>query len=143
MVRIDLEYEGELHTRARHAPSGAALETDAPVDNHGKGEAFSPTDLLATSLGACMITVMGIAANKDGIALDGTKLRVEKTMTPTLPRKVARLDVELVVPAARATAIPPATRARLEQIGETCPVRLSLSPEIQVETSYVWEGADV
>jgi len=143
MVRIDLEYEGGLHTRARHAPSGAELATDAPVDNHGKGESFSPTDLLATSLGTCMVTVMGIAADKEGIELDGTKLVVQKSMTTAAPRKVARLEVELVVSSERARAIPAVMRERLEAIGERCPVRLSLSPEIEVVTRYVWGSSDV
>src|SRR5688572_24093921 len=99
MVSIDIVYAGELRCRATHGPSSAELVTDAPVDNHGKGEAFSPTDLLATALGTCMVTVMGIAARKDAIVLDGTRVAVKKIMTSTPPRRAARLEVDVVVPA--------------------------------------------
>ena len=78
MVEIDIHYEGELHCTARHAPSATVLATDAPVDNLGKGESFSPTDLLATSLGTCMATTMGIVARKNGWNIDGVSLRVQK-----------------------------------------------------------------
>jgi putative redox protein len=81
MVRIDVAYEGELHTACAHAPSGATVATDAPRDNHGRGESFSPTDLLATALGSCMLTVMGIAARRDGHAIEGARVVVEKHMT--------------------------------------------------------------
>ena len=83
MVEIEVAYEGELRTTCRHGPSGASLHTDAPVDNHGRGEAFSPTDLLATATGACMTTVMGIRAQAEGWPLGGTRVRVE------LPRVTA------------------------------------------------------
>lgn len=140
MVTIDIVYESSLRTQATHRPSGSALTTDAPVDNHGRGEAFSPTDLLATSLGTCMITVMGIAARKHEIALDGTRVTVHKTMTTSPPRKVARLEVLVEAPAAVAKAASSAQRAALEHAGETCPVRLSLHPEVEVVTRYVWGG---
>ncbi len=141
MVQIELEYEGGLRTRATHGPSAATLQTDAPVDNHGKGAAFSPTDLLATSLGACMITVMGIAADESAAVLDGTRVSVKKLMTSTRPRRVHRLVVDVRVPAERAGAIPAEVRLRLEQAAETCPVRLSISPEVEVATRYVWGDA--
>ena len=141
MVRIELEYEGDLRTRATHGPSGASMPTDAPVDNHGKGEAFSPTDLLATSLGACMITVMGIAAKKEDAVLDGARVSVQKLMTSSPPRRVAKLIVDVTIPEPCARMIDEATRGRLEHAAETCPVRLSLSPDVAVETRYLWEGA--
>ena len=79
MVRIDIQYEGDLHCSAVHGPSGRTLDTDAPVDNHGRGSSFSPTDLLATSLGCCMATVMGILANERGYRLEGTSISVVST----------------------------------------------------------------
>ena len=137
MVRIDIEYEGDLHCHAVHGPSGKALETDAPVDNHGRGESFSPTDLLATALGTCMATVMGILARERNYPLRGMKIRVVKQMTPP-PRRVARLDVTLDIPPASAAAIDAAGRADLERRANECPVRLSLLPAIEVPVGFNW-----
>jgi putative redox protein len=140
MVRITLRYPGELHTEAVHEPSSARLETDAPRDNHGKGESFSPTDLLATSLGACMMTVMGILARKEGLDIDGLLATVDKYMTVSPPRRVARLVVEVTLPIDQGARLDASQRAALEAAGETCPVRLSLSESVAVETSYRWDG---
>ncbi|MFO0549002.1 MAG: OsmC family protein [Polyangiaceae bacterium] len=139
MVEIELEYEGALHTMATHGPSKSVLATDAPKDNHGRGEAFSPTDLLATSLGACMLTVMGISARRDETDLAGTRAHVEKHMTVEAPRRVRRLVVAVVVPAEKGARISGERRRELEQIAENCPVRLSLNPAIEVATSYRWD----
>jgi len=142
MVDIHIDYVGDLRTHATHGPSGVALITDAPVDNHGKGGSFSPTDLLASALGTCMITVMGIGATKKGIELRGTRVHVKKIMTAELPRRVARLTTSIVVPADVASAIDEASRAWLFQLAETCPVRLSLLPAIDVPLTFTWgEGA--
>ena len=93
MVKVAIEYSGELHCVATHGPSGRKLETDAPVDNQGKGESFSPTDLVATALGTCMATIMGIYAQRHGIDLRGMKMEVTKEMTQAPPRRrIARLD---------------------------------------------------
>src|SRR5436189_2719054 len=97
-VEIDIVYEGQLRCRATHGPSKTQLATDAPVDNHGKGESFSPTDLVATALGVCMATVMGIFADRHEIDLRGTKVTVLKEMTQVPVRRIARLTVDLVVP---------------------------------------------
>jgi putative redox protein len=137
LIRIDIQYEGDLHCRAVHEPSGATLSTDAPVDNHGRGATFSPTDLLATSLGACMSTVMGILARERGYALEGMTVSVVKHMTPP-PRRVARLAVTLDVPAAGAAKIDAAGRADLERRANECPVRLSLLPAIDVPILFNW-----
>ena len=91
MVKIDVAYEGDLHTTCRHGPSGRELETDAPVDNQGRGESFSPTDLLATALGTCTLTVMGIVARREGWKLEGARSRVEKHMVADPVRRVGRL----------------------------------------------------
>jgi putative redox protein len=138
MVDIHIEYVGELRTRATHGPSGVALLTDAPVDNHGKGGSFSPTDLLATALGTCMITVMGIAAQKANIELRGTRIHVKKVMTAELPRRVARLAASITVPAEVAVTVDEPARASLLHAAETCPVRLSLLPAIDVPLSIAW-----
>jgi putative redox protein len=137
LVRIDISYEGDLHCRAVHGPSGKTLETDAPVDNHGRGESFSPTDLLATALGTCMSTVMGILARERGYPLEGTRVQVIKLMTPP-PRRVARLEVTLDVPRENAARIDAAGRADLERRANECPVRLSLLPAIDVPIAFHW-----
>jgi putative redox protein len=100
MVDIHVSYEGRLRCSARHGPSGARLETDAPVDNQGLGQAFSPTDLVATGLGSCMLTLMGITARKHGWVVDGITVRVVKEMTQLPPRRIQRLAVEFDVPEA-------------------------------------------
>lgn len=138
MVRSSIEYAGNLRTRVVHGPSGSALQTDAPRDNHGLGEAFSPTDLLAASLATCMVTVMGIAARKHSLDIDGMSAEVDKHMTTELPRKVAKLVVRVSLAGDKAAKLDAAARALLEQAGETCPVRLSLSETMTVETSYAW-----
>jgi putative redox protein len=138
MVEIDLVYEGELHCAARHVPSGAKLETDAPVDNHGRGESFSPTDLVATALGTCMLTVMGILARKQGWNIDGISMRVQKHMTAALPRRIARLTVVASVPPSVSAALDAEARAALEHAAHTCPVRLSVHELIDVPVRFDW-----
>jgi putative redox protein len=138
MVDIDIAYEGELRCRPAHRPSGASFTTDAPVDNAGRGESFSPTDLVATGLGTCMITVMGIAARKRGLDLEGARVHVKKVMTAAPPRRIARLEVELAFPAAVAARFDDAARRELEHVGDTCPVRLSLLPAIDVPIAFRW-----
>lgn len=134
MVQIDIVYEGELHTRAKHGPSGMELVTDAPKDNQGRGEAFSPTDLLATALGSCMLTIMGIVARREQIALEGTKVRVTKEMTATPPRRVARLTVMFDLP----VPVTPEQKIKLENAAHTCPVHRSLHPDVEVVTTFNW-----
>lgn len=141
MVRIDIDYTGDLHCRASHGPSGRSLETDAPTDNHGRGATFSPTDLLATSLGTCMATTMGILAKHRGYALEGLSVRVEKHMTKTPPRRVERLDVLLRLPPGLGARIGADGRAALEERAHQCPVRLSLLPAIDVPVSFDWDAA--
>src|SRR5690348_3988504 len=98
MVEITATYEGQLHCNAKHGPSGSTLSTDAPKDNMGKGESFSPTDLVATALGTCMLTTMGIVAQRHNLDMTGATVRVEKHMTTSGPRKIARLPVEIRIP---------------------------------------------
>jgi putative redox protein len=144
MVRIDVHYEGGLHCQAIHAPSGAVLATDAPVDNHGRGEAFSPTDLVATALATCMATTMGIVADRHGWKIDGASLVVTKEMTSEGPRRIRRLAVAIECPApsaadpdAGAQAVADAKKT-LEQTAHNCPVRISLLPAIEVPVEFRW-----
>ena len=132
MVRIDAVYLGELRCEATHGPSGTRLVTDAPVDNQGKGESFSPTDLVATATGTCIVTIMGIYADQHGVDLDGTRVRIEKTMTRERPRRIAQLDVVLTLPA----GLDPKTRQALRACADTCPVRLSLHPDVVVDVRF-------
>ena len=136
MVKISTAYEGGLRCRAAHGPSGTTLVTDAPVDNHGKGESFSPTDLVATALGACMMTVMGIVAERHGIDLTGMKVETVKEMTKQPPRRIASLRTRLTVP------LPPdhPERAVLEKAAHSCPVHASLHPEIDAAVEFIWSG---
>ena len=133
-VEIDIEYIGGLKTRAVHGPSGSVLTTSAPKDNEGDGSSFSPTDLCTTSLGACMVTVMAIAARKHGVELDGTKLHLEKIMSTELPRRIARIPVTITLPA----GVPPELRERLERAAHACPVQQAIGSNVQVELTFVW-----
>jgi len=135
MVEIKIDYQGDLHCSALHVPSGTTLETDAPVDNNGRGESFSPTDLVATGLGVCMATVMGIVAKRKEIPLEGLKVAVRKYMTTDTPRRIAKLEVDLDMPL-------PADhpeRKMLESTGNGCPVHHSLHPDIEVVLNWRWQ----
>lgn len=135
MVDIQIEYGGQLRCGAVHAPSKASLHTDAPVDNHGKGESFSPTDLVATALGTCMVTLMGIRAAEMQLVLDGFKARVRKEMSSS-PRRIASLSVVLHAP--EGLSVTDEQRAKLEHAATTCPVRLSLLDAIAVPVEFHW-----
>jgi len=139
VVEINIEYQGELRCRAVHAPSSAVLLTDAPVDNHGRGESFSPTDLVATGLGTCMATVMSIQARKLGFDLTGTRVQVNKQMTAQLPRRIARLTVQVTLPAAASASVAGAREA-FERYAHECPVRLSLLGAIEVPVHFDWQS---
>ncbi len=137
MVNIDVMYEGELHCTAVHGPSSSQLSTDAPVDNHGRGASFSPTDLVATALGTCMATVMGILARKESFPIEGAKVHVGKEMTSSGPRRIARLPVKIQMPE-KTHALSAAARGALENAANHCPVRLSLLDAIDVPVEFVW-----
>jgi putative redox protein len=123
MTVVRCRYEGGLRTRAVHEASGAQLITDAPLDNHGRGEAFSPTDLVGTALVSCILTIMGILAERHGIALEGAEARVEKRMTSSADRRIEALEVWVSLPA----ELDDRQRALLQRAGETCPVKRSLA----------------
>ncbi|HEY1121979.1 MAG TPA: OsmC family protein [Haloferula sp.] len=135
MVEIKIDYQGDLHCSALHVPSGTTLETDAPVDNNGRGESFSPTDLVATGLGVCMATVMGIVAKRKEIPLEGLKVAVRKFMTTDTPRRIAKLEVDLDMPLPGNHP----ERKMLESTGNGCPVHHSLHPDIEVVLNWKWQ----
>jgi putative redox protein len=134
MVTIDILYQGDLHCEAVHGPSGTLLSTDAPKDNMGKGESFSPTDLVATALGTCMMTLMGIAARSLNVDLKGTRVTVQKEMVAAPMRRIGKLGVKIVVPA----RLTEEQKKRLEQAAMTCPVHKSLHPDVQIPVEFVW-----
>jgi len=129
-------YDGALRTTCIHLRSSDSFETDAPVDNNGKGERFSPTDLLATSLATCMITVMGIKARSLGFDLDGMKVDVEKIMKPN-PRRVGGINLVFQIPE-NLMQLDEKTKEVLKTIGKTCPVQQSLNPEVEVNIDWNW-----
>lgn len=134
MIEITGRYLGDLKVELTHQPSGATVRTAAPVDNAGDGSSFSPSDLCAGSLGACMTTIIGIVATRDGIDLQDLSFRVEKHMSAEGPRRISRLPVEIKMPAGLA----PEVRAKLERAALTCPVHRSLSADVDITVSFVY-----
>src|ERR1700747_614847 len=136
MVNISVRYTGDLRSDAVHGPSKAKISTDAPTDNKGKGEAFSPTDLVATALATCMSTTMGIKAEELGVDLSGMRVSVQKEMSKDAPRRIVALPSEVHIP------LPPDSvhREVLEQTALNCPVHKSLPQEISRPTKFFWEG---
>jgi putative redox protein len=134
MVNTEIEYQGDLHCKATHGPSGTELSTDAPKDNQGRGESFSPTDLVGTALGSCMLTIMGLAARTLNIDITGATASVEKEMTAAQPRRIKRLNVRIHVP----HAISAIDQEKLERAAHTCPVHKSLHPDIEIPIEFTW-----
>ncbi len=134
MVEITGKYQGNLHCAARHGPSGSVLSTDAPKDNQGQGEAFSPTDLMATALATCIATTMALAARKHGVELRGMHFSVTKEMTSDMPRRLARLATQIWMPI---PASHPAAKL-LEAAGRSCPVHHSLHPNVDQPLILHW-----
>jgi putative redox protein len=130
-----LVYTGDLHTRAVHESSGTMIETDAPVDNQGKGARFSPTDLLATSLGSCMLTTMGIAARDREIDLKGATASIEKIMV-SAPRRIQEVRVHIDFP--KNHAVSPENREYLQRVALSCPVAKSLNQELIQTVDFDW-----
>jgi putative redox protein len=136
VVEISIAYEGQLHCRATHGPSGQTLTTDAPKDNGGKGEAFSPTDLVAAALGTCMVTIMGLFAQRSGLDISGTQVRVVKEMAAEPARRLGTLRATITLPKGR--TYPPEVRQKLERAANACPVKQSLHPDIEIHTDFVY-----
>jgi len=140
MVEIKIKYDGDFRCTATHSPSGITFTTDLPVDNHGKGESFSPTDLVATALASCYITTMAIAAEERGINMKGTTCSIEKYMSDDKPRRVAKLIAVITFP----EGIPLHTRGILEAVATHCPVCKSIHPDIDVDMRLHFpDGQDI
>lgn len=134
MVSIRTEYQGDLHCTTLYEPSGTILNTDAPADNHGKATSFSPTDLVASALGSCILTVMGLKAKALKLDMVGATATVEKQMTNVPVRRINRMDVTVRVPQQIALD----DRLRLEEAAHTCPVHKSLHPDIEMAIAFHW-----
>ncbi len=133
MVEINISYEGSLRCTATHVPSGTQLRTDAPKDNHGLGQSFSPTDLVATAYAVCTVTIMGIAAQREGIDIAGTRAKVTKGMASG-PRRIGQLPLTIELPAHLTSE----QRKLLENAAHGCPVCKSISPEIDATITFVY-----
>ncbi|MCX6919868.1 MAG: OsmC family protein [Verrucomicrobia bacterium] len=133
-VKISCEYLGDLRVRATHGPSGTVLITDAPVDNQGKGESFSPTDLTATSLATCIMTILGIQAKGLNLDFRGLRVEIEKHMTAQPPRRIAKLEAAIHMPAGIAEEL----RERLIRAAKACPVKQSLHPDVEIVLVWIW-----
>jgi putative redox protein len=137
-VTIDVVYSGRLRCNATHGPSGRLLATDAPVDNGGQGSEFSPTDLVATALGACVLTIMGMVAEQNGIDLTGTKAEVVKEMAAQPTRRIGILTVTVTLP--DELELSNADKAKLENAAHTCPVKQSIHPDVEMRIRFVYGG---
>jgi putative redox protein len=134
MVQIDVTYRGGLRCEAVHGPSRQTLLTDAPTDNHGKGEFFSPTDLVAAALGTCIATVMGIVAEREKLDLSGMRITVVKEMATAPNRRIGKLITRVVMP----HSLTEQQRAKLERTAHTCPVHGSLRPDVEMPIEFVY-----
>jgi uncharacterized OsmC-like protein len=135
-AKISGKYKGHLRVSLIHGPSGTEIETDAPLDNHGKGEKFSPTDLVAASLSACLLTIMGIVAERDNIDLSGMSFNTEKHMSTEAPRRISKIIIEVTMP----KALTADQRKKLENAARTCPVQYSLSPELEKIITFNYDA---
>ncbi|MBP7272590.1 MAG: OsmC family protein [Saprospiraceae bacterium] len=136
MPTATITYQGDLRTVATHIASGKSIVTDAPIDNHGKGEAFSPSDLLCTSLGCCILTIMGIAARTHHINMEGTTAAVTKTMSSDAPRRVVKIAVTIQMPSDKTYAAK--EKKILENAAKACPVGNSIHPDIDEVVQFIW-----
>ena len=134
-MTANIIYKGTLRCEATHVQSGSVIETDAPTDNRGKGERFSPTDLLCVSLATCIATTMGIKADDMKIDLTDTTVEVTKHMLPD-PRRVAKIEVKLNMPST--LQLDEKDKTILERVGNNCPVTKSLHPDLEVNIKYIW-----
>ncbi len=141
MATIQSNYEGTLRTKAIHLQSKTVIFTDAPTDNNGKGEAFSPTDLVAAALGNCMMTIMGIFASKNNIALENSEEKITyettKIMSADLPRRIIEIKIDFKFP--KNLDFSPENQQKLINVAHTCPVALSLHPNIKQNVSFLFE----
>ena len=135
-VPVDIRYEGDLFCVATHGPSGHSFRTEAPLDNGGKGTEFSPTDLVGTALGTCMVTIMGIFAQRHGLDIVGTQVHVEKEMAAQPRRRIGLIRVAISVPPEKGALLTETQRDRLEEAARRCPVHASLHPDTHVDLTF-------
>ena len=133
MVKMNVVYKGQKHCELTHVPSGSKIESDAPKDNHGKGECFSPTDLVGAALASCILTTIAIIGEREGLALDYAKVDVEKIMADG-PRRIGALILQVTLPA----KLGEKERARCEEIAKNCPVYLSLHPNTNIRMTFFY-----
>lgn len=136
MVEITANYEGQLRCRATHGPSKNELITDAPSDNMGKGEAFSPTDLVVTALATCILTTIGIVAQRKSIEIKSMRAHAEKHMSTDAPRRIVRIPVKIWI----SLSADHPDRALIEKAANTCPVHQSLRHDMEMPIEFMWEG---
>jgi putative redox protein len=134
-IHVAVRYDGDLHCSAVHGPSGDRILTDAPVDNRGRGEHFSPTDLVGTAMGSCMLTIMGIAAQDKDIDISGASAEIVKEMSAVPRRHISRLSVTITLPA----ALDDRERRILDAAARTCPVAASLGPDTEVDLEFLYK----
>ncbi|MCA9513105.1 MAG: OsmC family protein [Myxococcota bacterium] len=134
MVRMHVDYQGKLRSEAVHEPSGSRIETDAPADNEGLAERFSPTDLVCAALASCILTTMGIVARRREWRIEGARVDVEKHMTTDPVRRIGRIVARIAMPA----GIPEEARAVLVRTANTCPVHRSLHPDVELDIAFDW-----
>lgn len=134
MTTIHAEYNGNLRSTATHIQSNCSLITDAPTDNNGKGESFSPTDLVATALGTCIMTIMGIYAQNNNFSLKGTKIDITKTMNSS-PRRIGKIEITFTMPK---LSLSDQQKKEIEDTATCCPVCLSLHPELEKDIKFIW-----
>lgn len=137
-VEIDVAYEGQLRCRAKHGPSGCELTSDAPVDNCGRGESFSPTDLVGTALGTCLLTIIGIVAERNGLDVVGTTAHVTKEMIQQPIRRIGKLAVRITFPAEKAARLSAVDRQKLETAARHCPVHQSIHPDVEMPIEFIY-----
>ena len=133
MNTFEIKYKGDLRTTAIHIDSGSEISTDAPKDNHGLGETFSPTDMVCTALASCILTIMAIAVEKDNIDIKGTTAVVKKTMG-TNPRRISKIDIDLTFP----REYDQKTKTILERAAYNCPVHHTLSETVEKNISFTY-----
>ena len=134
-MTAEVLYQGDLRTVAKHIQSNSTIETDAPIDNQGKGERFSPTDWVATALASCMLTIMGIAARNHGFDIEGTHCTVEKIMA-TEPRRIGAINIRMQFPEGK--TYDDKTKQIIERAAMTCPVFESLHPDLKKSIDFLW-----
>ena len=138
MVEMNLEYTGDLRTVATHGPSGTVIQTDAPTDNMGKGESFSPTDLCGAALASCILTTISIKGLNRGWDLKGATAKVQKIMSADLPRRISQLNIDIQIP----NRFSEDEKQEMHHIADTCPVNQSLNPNIEVSLNLSWETSN-